>query len=375
MAYKKRSSGWFALVGCSLIFLFLAGCQVVQGQNDEVEVTPTDQVLDLFSLENIGVVNPTPTTHRPKYDSDPILIKHIDPLDLEFGEISVAGSTTVYPITEQMVNGFYDDGYVGLFHLSQSSTATSMNQFCAGDPIDIVNADRSLTSLLVNRCRAAGREPVIFQIGYDRLVYIVHRDNFWVDSIESDQLRSLFAAGNWIDFNPLYPDRPLNHHFPDLRQNSMRRMINEIYGTQAQNASEEFSNVVYYPNEVDLVTAVSKDVNGIGFVSNGSLVNFADGRIKIVQLDDLDHVTSINYPVQRGLYLVTDEETLKTRPDVTAFIAYYLNRVHTELPPLGYAPLSLNGANSVRDKFVNDVQELEEAAQGNSQISLQKSEE
>ena len=176
--------------------------------------------------------------------------------------------------------------------------------------------------------------------------------------MDTDDLETLFQVNNWSEFDPLYPERPLNHHFPDFRQNSMRRMLTEVFGTATQPDISGLRNVTFYNDESELALAIAADVNGIGFVSFGSLVNMDETELKIIALDGSDHITDINYPVQRSLFLITDEQTLGEKPEVTAFISYYLNRAHLEMPPLGYAPLTLSASNQVRRQLVDTVQDL-----------------
>ncbi len=92
-----------------------------------------------------------------------------------------------------------------------------------------------------------------------------------------------------------------------------------------------------------LVDGLAGRPTAVGFFGYSYYKNNAD-RLKLVSVDgvqpDVATVESGDYALARPLYLYTTEGILQARPQVAAFLAYYLNNVNQQIGEIGYFPVS-----------------------------------
>ena len=357
MASFMTDKFWNLAVICLL--LSSVGCRL----NREIRVAPNrshEEIVRVFELQELPTVEvlqeepPERLVNLQSIDS----INHADPLDLRYGEIFIAGSPVVHPITQVMTDQFNRDGYIGKIHLSQSSSESGIDQFCRGDEIDIVNVARPMTSAESSLCLANGRELYAFLIGYDQIGFVVHEDNFWLQELDSEQLSVLFNAERWSDLDSIYPKRKINHYYPDQSNpvfDLMSDYLFEIDDTILLDDPDAF----YFPYETDLLRDLTLDPGGFGFASNAHITARDGIGLNIIPLDGAVPSDRGYYPLRRELYIVTDVETLQSKPHVATFVAYYLNGVGKQLHALGFANIPNGMGNFERTKFVKLIESLE----------------
>lgn len=120
------------------------------------------------------------------------------------GPIEITGSSTVYPLTAKIAEEFHADGSRAQIDMKVTGTGGGFRSFCNGDDVDIVNASRPITDDEAAACRAAGREPLGFQVGVDALAVVVNNQNTFVEALTFEQLAAIFAgeARRWRDVDP-----------------------------------------------------------------------------------------------------------------------------------------------------------------------------
>lgn len=94
-------------------------------------------------------------------------------------------------------------------------------------------------------------------------------------------------------------------------------------------------------DDADLVAGIAPREQAIGFFGYGVYQQSADAlRLTAVdgQLPDAETVASGDYPLTRPLYVYTSDPILKARPEVAAFLGYYLQNVAGEVANVGYFP-------------------------------------
>jgi phosphate transport system permease protein len=138
----------------------------------------------------------------------------VSPSDLPEAGISIAGSSTVYPLTRQLAVQFRREGFTGPLKLDQTGTTAGFRLFCNGE-IDIVDASRPITRAELEACRAKNIEPVEFRVGTDALALVVSQENGFLQNVTLDELRQIFtSAEKWSDVNPAWPDAPIQRYIP-----------------------------------------------------------------------------------------------------------------------------------------------------------------
>src|SRR5688572_14323998 len=67
----------------------------------------------------------------------------VDPLDVT-GDIVTAGSSTVFPLSERMVEVFAEAGYAGEISIDEIGSGAGFERFCVSGETDISNASRAI---------------------------------------------------------------------------------------------------------------------------------------------------------------------------------------------------------------------------------------
>ena len=96
-------------------------------------------------------------------ESDDDLLPGVNPLEVK-GNIIVAGSSTVYPLSERMVERFTEEGYGALITVDSIGSGAGFERFTNGE-IDISNASRPIKASEVEAAEAIGRDPIEIRVG------------------------------------------------------------------------------------------------------------------------------------------------------------------------------------------------------------------
>ncbi|MCL7416824.1 MAG: substrate-binding domain-containing protein, partial [Halalkalicoccus sp.] len=130
------------------------------------------------------------------------------------GDIRISGSSTVYPVAQEISRQFQQEHSGVSFNLTRDGSSGGFeNVFIPGDS-DINNSSREITQEEVQRCRDTGFEPVEFFVAQDALTIVVNNEADFIDSISLSELQQIWSAesapGNWSDVNPEWPDEPFD---------------------------------------------------------------------------------------------------------------------------------------------------------------------
>ena len=60
-----------------------------------------------------------------------------------------------------------------------------------------------------------------------------------------------------------------------------------------------------------------------------------------------------DYPLARPLYLYSDAGILAEKPQVAAFISFYLSNVNNEIVDVGYFPASVEALNTAKQALLD----------------------
>lgn len=134
------------------------------------------------------------------------------------GDISVAGSSTVYPLTFQMAERVKQEGFSGEIDVQSVGTKAGFALFCnRNSEIDIVNASRAANRTETELCDSAKRSLIEFRVGTDALVVVVSQQNEFLTAVTAEQLEQIFVtAGKWSDVDPSWPQEPILRFVPGI---------------------------------------------------------------------------------------------------------------------------------------------------------------
>ena len=261
------------------------------------------------------------------------------------GAIRIDGSSTVYPISEAVAEEFNQVEPRVRVTVSLSGTGGGMKKFSAGE-IDICNASRAIKDKEKEACHAAGIEYLELEVAYDGLAVVVHPENDWVDCLTVAQLKELWrpesTVTKWSDLNPEWPDQEITLYGPGTDSGTFDYFVEEIVG------EERASRADYTASEDDnvLVTGVQGDRYALAYFGVAYYEENKD-RLKLVAVDGGDgcrkpSLTTVRdgtyTPLSRPLFIYVRKDSLE-RPEVAAFVKFYLEHAAELAADVGYIPL------------------------------------
>jgi phosphate binding protein len=290
------------------------------------------------------------------------MLPEVNPLEVN-GDIIVAGSSTVFPLTERMAERFRDEGYAGNITIDSIGTGAGFERFCVAGETDISNASRAIKDEEVESCRSIDREATEFRVGTDALAVVVNPDNDWVgeEGVTLDELAKLFSSDvtNWSDVNPDWPAEPVKRFSPGTDSGTFDYFIEAVMDPAFPDAGEEAllaaANLQLSEDDNVLVQGVSGDQYAIGYFG------FAYFEENAASLRDLavegvaptaDTVNAGDYPLARPLFIYSDPGVMAAKPQVAAFINFYLTYVNDEVIDVGYFPAAPDALDTAKQNWL-----------------------
>lgn len=130
------------------------------------------------------------------------------------GRLTISGSSTVYPLTQHMLQQFQTAGFNGTFQNEFEGSTAGLQAFCAGE-IDIAAASRPINSREYELCRNNDLTPLEFQVGTDTLAVVVNGSNDFVSDVSMAELEQIFiGTETWTEVNEAWPAQPIQRYIP-----------------------------------------------------------------------------------------------------------------------------------------------------------------
>jgi phosphate transport system substrate-binding protein len=267
------------------------------------------------------------------------------------GAISVDGSSTVYPITDEAALRFMDLADDVRITVAFSGTGGGFAKFCNGET-DIQDASRPIQADEQAACAAAGVQYYAFEVAYDGISVVVNPKNDFVTCLTVDQLKYLWRnedpAKTWRDLDPTWPDDRIELYGPGPASGTYDYFVEAIIGVTD---GTDMSRTDYFPseNDLDLVAGVESLEDALGFFGYAYYVH-DKVKLKLVAVDagagcispSPATIADGTYrPLSRPLFVYVKAATLQ-RPEVQEFVRFYLANAPQLAVDVGYvaAPAS-----------------------------------
>jgi phosphate binding protein len=273
-------------------------------------------------------------------------LPEVDPLSVS-GDIITAGSSTVFPLSEAMAARFVDEGYAGNITIDSIGTGAGFERFCVSGETDISNASRPIDEEETASCEAIGRTPVEFRVGTDALAIIVNPENDWVTDLTIEQIALIFSdeVANWSDVDPSWPAEPILRFSPGTDSGTfdyfVEAVMAETYGDEGESKLLGAANLQLSEDDNVLSQGVQGDRNAIGYFGYAYYTE-NEGALKLVNVNGVEGsqatVDDGSYPLARPLFIYSDAAIIQEKPQVGAFINFYLTYVNEEVLGVGYFP-------------------------------------
>ncbi len=132
------------------------------------------------------------------------------------GTLTIAGSSTVFPLTERMAENIVAAGFAATLTDESVGSTAGYRALCVEDTVDIAAGSRLMNQNEFAACRGIGKRPLEFQVGTDALAVVVNPENDFLTDVTADELRQIFTtADTWADVNPAWPNETIKKYIPD----------------------------------------------------------------------------------------------------------------------------------------------------------------
>lgn len=284
-----------------------------------------------------------------------VTLPEVNPLDLS-GAIVTAGSSTVYPLAERIAERFKDEGFSGNVTIDSIGTGAGFSRFCEAGETDIANASRPIKDKEVALAAKIGRTPIEFRVGTDALAVVVSLKNDFVKDITMEQLAVLFStAKNWSDVDPSWPNQPIQRFSPGTDSGTFDYFTEEVFKKE-KGPLLSAPNLQLSEDDNVLVQGVEGSPYAIGYFGYAYYEENAS-KVRAVAINGVapnkEHVDDHTYPLARPLFLYSDANVMKSKPQVAAYLNFFLTYVNEEVEAVGYFPAPEAALEQARQSWLD----------------------
>jgi len=283
-----------------------------------------------------------------------ITLPEVDPLDYPVGEIVTAGSSTVFPLSERMAELWTDAGGAAPSIASIGSGA-GFERFCVEGETDISKASRAIRDSERESCKAIGREAIEFRVGSDALAVTVSVANDFVSDVPMDELAMIFSrAETWSDVRAEWPAEAIMRFIPGTDSGTFDYFVEAVFDEDEEpilSANPQLSE-----DDNVLVQGISGSAYAIGFFGYAYYIENQDA-LNILSIEGIEANAQTtddgSYPLARPLFIYSDAGIMAEKPQVAAFISFYLTQVNDEVIDVGYFPASASALNAAKSAYLD----------------------
>ncbi|MGC9394886.1 MAG: phosphate ABC transporter substrate-binding protein PstS family protein [Anaerolineae bacterium] len=335
----------------TLVVLFILVAMIATACGSEVTPTPAP--------------TSAPTTAPAKTEEPAVaqpaqagLLPEVNPLEVS-GNVVTAGSSTVYPLAERMAERFYDEGFTGQITIDSIGSGAGYERFCTTGETDVANASRAIKDSEVEACAAIGRTPIEFRVGTDALAVVVSQENDFVSDVTMEELALIFStAEKWSDVRADWPAENILRFIPGTDSGTFDYFVEEVFDKDKEPHLSASSTQLSEDDNV-LVQGVLGSPYAIGYFGYAYYAENA-GTLKVLSLEGIaangETVDNNTYPLARPLFLYSDAKIMQEKPQVAAYINFFLAYVNEEVVDVGYFPASETAMLAAQQAWVEAMQ-------------------
>ncbi len=264
------------------------------------------------------------------------------------GSIRIDGSSTVAPLTSAVAEQFMAENPDVRVTVGTSGTGGGFEKFCAGET-DISDASRAIEPEEKDACKQGGVGYEEVHVATDALTVMINNENP-VSCLSVDQLAAVWGPdsklSNWNEIPGLKEDfdEELALFGPGTDSGTFDYFTESINGEEGA-TRKDYNNVGEDDNAT--VKGVEGSPGGMGY-AGFSFYQENEDNLKALEVDNgkgcvlpsVETAQDGSYaPLSRPLFMYPSEEALK-KPEVKAFITYYLENVNSAAESLGFVPLT-----------------------------------
>jgi len=269
------------------------------------------------------------------------------------GEITISGSSTVEPISNDVAKNFNESNPDVAISVSGPGTGDGFEQFCNGET-DISDASRAIKEEEIAACADNGIDFIELKVGIDGLSVITSNANDQVECLSFADLYALLGPEStgfdtWAAANDLaaelpegfgalntpYPDAPLVVTAPGEESGTYDSFLElALAGIAEERGQDAVARPDYTasPNDNVIVEGIAGTDTSLGWVGYAFVEANLDA-VKPLAVDGGDGcvepttetIASGEFPLSRPLFIYISTNKLEENPALGPFVDYYLS--------------------------------------------------
>jgi phosphate transport system substrate-binding protein len=281
--------------------------------------------------------------------------------------IAIDGSSTVFPITEAVAEEFRAQNPARVT-IGVSGTGGGFKKFCSGETA-LSGASRPIKPSEVSLCKEKSIDYIELPVAYDGITLVVNPANDWAAHMTIAELKALFRpeaqdqVKRWSQVRTGWPDQEIHLFGAGVDSGTYDYFTAAVVGTEHASrgdfTSSEDDNV--------LVQGVAMDKLALGFFGYAYYAE-NQSKLKLVAVDDEKDengkgpvspspttvIDGTYSPLSRPIFVYVSRAAA-ARPEVDAFMKFYLEHAPKLVSEVGYIPLPERAYALAKKRFEGRV--------------------
>lgn len=247
------------------------------------------------------------------------------------GEVIAAGSSTVLPVMEYVLEVYRGDRPSVDASYTSIGSGGGFERLCDLGDVDVSGASRGIKDEEAALCAENGIEFIELQFGVDALTMVTSTETDYVECLSTEQIVGIFGpdgAETWDAVVDGAPAEPIDIYAPDTDSGTYGFMVEDIM--DQEESRQDYSASA---NDDVIVQGIQSGAGTWGFFGLAYYAANEDGLTAIAHenpdsgdcvLPSIETAEAGEYGLVRPLYIYVNVESLTTKPQVADFVNYYL---------------------------------------------------
>jgi phosphate transport system substrate-binding protein len=162
-------------------------------------------------------------------------------------------------------------------------------------------------------------------------------------------------AEKWSDVNPEWPNETILRFIPGTDSGTFDYFVEEVFEKDKE-PHLNAANTQLSEDDNVLVTGVEGSPYAIGYFGYAYYAENAD-KLNVLSIEGVaptvETVDDNSYPLARPLYIYSDAKIMQDKPQVAAYINFFLTYVNEEINAVGYFPASEEALKTAKQAWLD----------------------
>jgi phosphate transport system substrate-binding protein len=193
-------------------------------------------------------------------------------------------------------------------------------------------------------------------VGTDALAVTVSAENDFVTDVTLEELAAIFStAETWADVRSDWPAEPIQRFIPGTDSGTFDYFVEAIF-EEDEGPILAAANLQLSEDDNVLVQGITGSPYAVGFFGYAYYQENQDA-LTILDIEGVEpSATSVedgSYALARPLFIYSDATIMQEKPQVAAYINYFLSSVNEVIDEVGYFPASTAALNQAKVNWLN----------------------